>query len=313
MLLFLSAKNYNPPMRLRRSGWRFPALPADLWMIFVVLLWGLNFVIMKNAIREIPPSLFVTLRFTAGSLLMLFILRMQTGQIALPGRDIRILFILGIIGNTFYQSMFLWGLKYTSAANGSLILTATPIIVGLLGAFLGIERMRFGLAFALLLGFCGVLVVLLPHRAGTVFTSLNLRGDLLMIGAMLSWAVYTLGVRRYASTSDPIYLTTWTIVAGTVCLLLLNGGSIFRADWSIYSAGAWFGLLYSIVGSLVIAYLLWNMSVQRVGGVRTTIYISMVPLVAAITAWVLLDEAITIYHLLGGALIIVSVRLARRS
>lgn len=281
-------------------------------MLAVVLLWGFNFVIMKSAIREIPPSLFVTLRFAAGSLLMLFILRIQTGRLPLPGRDIWHLLILGIIGNTLYQSMFLWGLKYTSAANGSLILTASPIIVGLLGAVLGIERIRFGLLLALLLGFGGVLVVFLPNGTGAL-SSLGLRGDLLVVGAMLSWAVYTLGVRRYASKSEPIYLTTWTIVAGAFCLVLLNGGSVFHADWSLYSAGAWFGLLYSIVGSLAIAYLLWNMSVQRVGGVRTTIYVSMVPLVAALSAWVLLDEAITLYHVLGGSLIIASVWLARRT
>ncbi len=281
-------------------------------MIAVVLLWGFNFVIMKSAIREIPPSLFMTLRFAAGSLLMLFILRLRTGRLALPGRDIWHLLILGIIGNTLYQSMFLRGLNYTSAANGSLILTAAPIIVGLLGTLLGIERMRFGLVLAMLLGFGGVLVVFLPSSTGAL-TSLSFRGDLLVVGAMLSWAVYTLGVRRYAPKSEPIYLTTWTIVAGAFCLVLLNGSSIFHADWSAYSTGAWLGLLYSVVGSLAIAYLLWNMSVQRVGGVRTTIYVSLVPLVAALSAWMLLDEAITLYHMLGGSLIIASVWLARRS
>ena len=280
-------------------------------MIVVVLLWGFNFVIMKNALNEIPPALFVTLRFTAGSVMMITILRIQHGHIALPKRDYTHLILLGIIGNAAYQSMFIWGLKYTSAANGSLIINATPIVVGLFGALLGIERMRLGLAIALLLGFMGVLIVLVPNRAS--LTSQHLQGDLLMVGSMLSWAIYTLGVRRYATGMDPIYLTTWTIVSGTVCLVLFNGSSLFNANWSLYSAGAWLGLAYSVVGSLVISYLLWNRSVQRVGGVRTTIYISMIPLVAAISAWIVLDEPITIYHLIGGILIFSSVWLARRT
>lgn len=298
-------------MFLRRSNLSLASIPADLWMIVVVLLWGFNFVIMKNALNEIPPALFVTLRFTAGSVMMITILRIQHGHIALPKRDYMHLILLGIIGNAAYQSMFIWGLKYTSAANGSLIINATPIVVGLFGALLGIERMRLGLAFALILGFMGVMIVLIPNR--TSLSAQNLQGDLLMVGSMLSWAIYTLGVRRYATGMDPIYLTTWTIVSGTVCLVLFNGSSLFNANWSLYSAGAWFGLAYSVVGSLVISYLLWNMSVQRVGGVRTTIYISMIPLVAAVSAWVVLDEPITIYHFIGGVLIFCSVSLARRS
>ena len=298
-------------MFLRRSNLSLVSIPADLWMIVVVLLWGFNFVIMKNALNEIPPALFVTLRFTAGSVMMITILRIQHGHIALPKRDYMHLILLGIIGNAAYQSMFIWGLKYTSAANGSLIINATPIVVGLFGALLGIERMRLGLAFALILGFMGVLIVLIPNR--TSLSAQHLQGDLLMVGSMLSWAIYTLGVRRYATGMDPIYLTTWTIVSGTVCLVLFNGSSIFNANWSLYSAGAWFGLAYSVVGSLVISYLLWNRSVQRVGGVRTTIYISMIPLVAAVSAWVMLDEPITIYHLIGGVLIFCSVSMARRS
>ena len=311
MLLFLKVADYNLAMFLRRSNLSLVSIPADLWMIVVVLLWGFNFVIMKNALNEIPPALFVTLRFTAGSVMMITILRIQHGHIALPKRDYMHLILLGIIGNAAYQSMFIWGLKYTSAANGSLIINATPIVVGLFGALLGIERMRLGLAFALILGFMGVLIVLVPNR--TSLSAQNLQGDLLMVGSMLSWAIYTLGVRRYATGMDPIYLTTWTIVSGTVCLVLFNGSSLFNANWSLYSAGAWFGLAYSVVGSLVISYLLWNMSVQRVGGVRTTIYISMIPLVAAVSAWVVLDEPITIYHLIGGVLIFSSVSLARRS
>ena len=311
MLLFYHFANYNRLMPLRTGRFFVYSIPADLWMIIVVLLWGLNFVIMKNALLEIPPPLFVTLRFSAGSLLMLAILRYQHGPISLPKRDYKQLILLGLIGNAAYQSMFIWGLKYTSAANGSLIINATPIVVGFLGALWGIERMRLGLALALLLGFTGVLIVLLPNRSSV--SAMNFQGDLLMVGSMLSWAIYTLGVRRYATGMDPIYLTTWTIVFGTLCLVIFNGMSVFEAQWSLYSFAAWFGLAYSIIGSLIISYLLWNMSVQRVGGVRTTIYISMIPLVAALSAWVALGEAITVYHLLGGILIFFSVRLAQRT
>ena len=131
-------------MFLRRSNLSLVSIPADLWMIVVVLLWGFNFVIMKNALNEIPPALFVTLRFTAGSVMMITILRIQHGHIALPKRDYLQLILLGIIGNAAYQSMFIWGLKYTSAANGSLIINATPIVVGLFGHAQAIVKLDVG-------------------------------------------------------------------------------------------------------------------------------------------------------------------------
>ncbi len=303
---------YNRPMGQLLRALSSHHLAADFGMALVVLIWGTNFVIIKSTFTEMSLPFFVTLRFAAGSLLMLFVLRIRDGRLALPRGNFTLMFVLGLVGHTLYQSFFMWGLSQTSAANSSLILTATPILVATIGVSLGHERMRLSLLASLLLGSGGIALIFLV--SGQVrMSSISLRGDLLMIGAMLCWTVYTIVLRLRATSLNALYLTTWSTIAGAILLILLNGFSLFRADWGSFSLAAWLGLSYSAVVGLVIAYLLWNMSVQRVGGVRTTIYLSLIPFVAAISAWLVLDEELTLYHIVGGVMITLSVWLSRRS
>ncbi|HZB27966.1 MAG TPA: DMT family transporter, partial [Gemmatimonadales bacterium] len=119
-------------------------------MLLVCLIWGLNFSVTKVALTDIPPLPFTAVRFTVASVLLWLVWRLIEGPGPLPGRSLRTLIFLGVLGNTCYQLVFTVGLDRTSATNSALILSTVPTVVAVFAGILGLERitakMRWGIA-----------------------------------------------------------------------------------------------------------------------------------------------------------------------
>lgn len=282
---------------------------TDLTMILVVLIWGVNFSVVKLALAEIPPLPFAALRFSMAAALLWLLLRWREGPQTLPKGMLWKLVGVGVIGNTGYQIAFIYGLSITTAANASLLIATTPALVALFGAALGIERLRRTVAAGVALAIGGVVLVL--SARGLQFTGAGLVGDLLLVGCAVAWTFYTLGVRSISGLS-PLAITAWTMLTGTPGLLLLSLPQLGSVPWGSISPGAWGGLAYSTLLALVVSYILWNNSVKVAGSNRTAIYGCAIPLVAALTAWPVLGEQPTPMQGLGALLIIGGVLLTRR-
>lgn len=290
---------------------RFGLPATDLTMILVVLIWGTNFSMIKISLVQIPPMAFAALRFTGAALVLWLIMRWREGAVSLPSRSLWKLTWIGIVGNTFYQIFFTYGLSITTAANGALLIAIVPTLVALSGALLGIERLTRNIGAGVALAFLGVCLVV-AARGGAALSLETIVGDLLMLGCAVSWTIYTLGVRTLAAGISPLRITTMTMVTGVPGLLLLSIPDLLRNDWLAVSPAAWGGLAYATLLGLVVAYVLWNNSVRLVGGNRTAIYGCAIPLVAALAAWLLLDERLVPLQGVGAALIVAGVLLTRR-
>ncbi|GAB4442695.1 MAG: EamA family transporter [Chloroflexi bacterium OHK40] len=284
---------------------------TDLAMIAVVLIWGMNFSLSKIALQELPPLPFAALRFSAGAVLLWLLLRRLEPPRPLPPGALWKLTWIGIVGNTFYQVGFTYGLKLTSAANAALLIAATPALVAGFGALLGIEPLRRNTIYGIALAFGGAALVLAAR--GLHFTAGGIVGDLMLLGCAVCWTIYTLGVRTVGSGLSPLAITTWTMVTGAPGLLLVSLPDILRVDWAALSLTTWACLGYATLLALVLAYVLWNNSVRVVGTNRTAVYGCAIPLCAALFAWPLLGEQPTWLQAAGGALIIGGVLLTRRS
>jgi drug/metabolite transporter (DMT)-like permease len=278
-------------------------------MLLVCLIWGVNFSVMKLAIGQIPALPFTALRFVLASLLLWTVLRLTEGPARLPRAETRRLYVLGVVGNTFYQLAFILGLARTSATNSSLILATVPTVVALVAGAAGLERITTRMWLGIVTGTVGVVLVI--ATSGIEFSAGTLTGDLLTVLAVLCWAGYTVGLRRLPDGVSPLRVTTMTNLAGTPGLLLAGLPGIVRLDWGTVPGSAWWALAYATLLSLVVAYLLWNRSVQAVGGTRTAIYMCVTPLVAVAAAWVMLGEHAQPLQAVGAALIIAGVLLTR--
>lgn len=279
-------------------------------MLFVVLIWGLNFTVTKLTFQEFPPLVFTAVRFGIASVCIALVLRYSEGSLRLPRGAFR-LALLGIIGNTLYQTVFVLGLERTTATNSSLVLASMPATVAALGAATGTERLSRNGWQGLVLASLGVVMVVAAR--GLDFSSRTIVGDALTVCAVLCWAVFTIGVRRLEEPISPLALTAWTTILGTPLLIAIGLPGLLKMDWSATSVMGWGGLLYSTVLSLIVAYVIWNRSIQVVGSNRTAIFMCVTPLVAMGSAVAFLGERPRPVQLVGGAMILGGVLLSQRA
>jgi drug/metabolite transporter (DMT)-like permease len=281
------------------------SLSPQAGMLLVVLFWAGNFTAAKLAFTQLDPLAFTAIRFTFASLVLWAIVRAVEGPTRLPPRAFWRLVVLGLIGNTIYQFCFVEGLLRTSATKSSLILAGMPALVTLTAGVLGIERVTAVQRIAVVIATVGVVVVILGH--GGSFHSGFGAGELLLLGADVTWAIYTLLLRYWTLRMSAINLTAWTIYTGTPGLILLGIPALLHTSWHRVSWAGWGGLSYSALLSLVAAYVLWNRGVATLGAARTVVYNTVVPLVATVIAMIGLHERPGLVHVIGGVLILVGV------
>jgi drug/metabolite transporter (DMT)-like permease len=282
---------------------RFSFSRLDAALLFMTLVWGSNFSLIKAALRQMPELGFNSLRMALGSLLFAAIIQQRHGLravvVRLEPRDWIGLVTLGVIGHFLYQLLFMAGVARTSVANSSLVFGCTPVTVALLSSSLGHERITPVRWAGVLLSLAGIyLVVGQANQQGA-----SLAGDLLILAAMLCWAAYTVGSRSLLTRHSPLVVTGVTMTIGSALYVPFGVPSLLRLDWTGVTWWAWALLVYSAVFALVVAYLIWYTAVQRVGNNRTSIYSNVVPLVAMAVAAAVLGEPMTARKI-GGALAI---------
>ena len=284
---------------------------TDLGLLLTILLWGSNVTISKLAFVTMPVMVFNAFRFMIAPTLLALVLLYREGKAAFkiaPELRRRII-LIGFIGNSFYQLIFLNGVNLTTASNAALLLATTPLLVALIGRLRG-ETIRPLGWVGILVGFVGVVLVLAAR--GMTLSLGTLRGDLLIMLSVVSWAIYTIGAAPLLQKMSPLRATTLPMLFGSPIVVLAGIPAALRLNWSTIDSFGWGGMLYSATCSIALAYLLWYSSVQRVGPTRTGIYSSLLPVVGIAAAAIGLHEPILPVQLVGAALIFLGLWLARR-
>lgn len=282
--------------------------PIDLLLWVMTLIWGANYSVVKVALAEMSPLAFNGIRLLLTSTLMLGAIRWR--GLARPGRaDLVRLLGLGAVGHFVYQLLFLGGLARTSVANSSLIIGCTPIVVLLLTSAVGHEPVTRWHWAGIASSVAGMALVV---GRGASLTAASFAGDLMTIGAIVCWAVYTVGSRVLLRTHSPLAVTGWSMAFGTALYVPVASSAIADLDWTGVGRFTWLALLFSAVFALGIAYLIWYTAVQRIGNARTSVYSNLVPLVAMAIAVVWLGESLDVTRIAGAVAILTGLALTRR-
>jgi drug/metabolite transporter (DMT)-like permease len=295
----------------------------DALLLAMVVIWAGNYSLVKVILREVPPLPFNAVRLAVAAAVFLALIawsRLTGSPQARPsivsassrvtGRDWLILCGLGLVGHFVYQFGFIGGLARTSVANSALIIGCSPVAIAMMTVLVGHERIGrlHWLGAALSVG--GLSLV---AGRGAEASRETLAGDLMMLGAVCCWAVYTVFSRPLLARHSPLVVTGWSMVFGALMFVPATLRETLRVDWARVSAGAWMGTALSAVLALNVAYLIWYTSVQRVGNARTSVYSNVVPVAAMVMAWGLLGERIAWTKWAGAAAIVSGVVLTRFS
>ncbi|MGH8433851.1 MAG: DMT family transporter [Pseudomonas sp.] len=286
-------------------------LRAHIALLFMVIIWAVNFSVAKIALRHLSPLAFNGLRFPLACAALYVLLR-RSGPVPMPARsDYLRVIVLGVLGNLVYQQFFIFGLDQTRAGTASLMLAGTPLITAILSATLGHERIRPRVWIGVCCTLIGIsLVVLFGEHDPSAARGTRI-GALLLLSASISWAIYTVGSRRLVQRYGPVPVTAWTLWIGSLGVFLVGLPDIARAQLQRLSPGIWLAVVYAGVLSIGAAYLIWYNGVRELGNTRTATYSNLVPAVTLLVAWLWLNETPSVGQLAGAATIIGGVTLAQ--
>lgn len=187
----------------------------------VVVLWGSSFTVLKLGLEEISPVTLAFLRFSLASPLFFASTCFQEKTLFVKSvfRDWKLLTALGLTGVTLYHSFQNVELRFTTASNSSLIISANPIFIALLDHFYLKTELTRKQVVGIVLAFSGSFLVIGPFRI--IFHPAGVTGDLLSLGAALSWAFYFVLGKKMLSEYTAQEITTFSLVFGTLFLLPL--------------------------------------------------------------------------------------------
>lgn len=283
----------------------------DLLLLGMVFVWGANFTVLKVTFRTLSPLAFNALRFLLATAVLAALMRWQGQSLRVARADWGRVALLGIVGHGIYQVFFVEGLARTTTANASLLMATVPILVALLSAVSGSERIALGRWLGIFLSFAGILIIVVGGSRQVQFLPSHLLGDLLVMGAAITWALYTVMSKPLLQRYTPLHLTAASMAPGTAALVLFSLPALWSQSWATVAPVAWVGLGYSAIFSIALAYLIWFTSVQRVGNARTAIYSNVTPVIASLLAWAFLGEPFGWPQVAGGVVIFVGLMLAR--
>jgi drug/metabolite transporter (DMT)-like permease len=249
-------------------------------------------------------------RFIIAGTLLFLIVRLRQGGFGIPRADWGKVALLGIIGTTIYQPLFLNGLALTKASNSALILASTPAFIVLLNRFLRGERFMARGWFGIALSFIGITLIVFSGGDLTLDSS-ALLGDGLILAATFCWSLYSVLSAPLLKRFSSLSLTALSTLFGTIPLVILSIPALVAQPWASVTLSGWSGLLYSAIFAIVIAYVIWNVGVQRIGGARTAIYNNLTPVIATLAAAFFLHESLTPLKIAGAIIIFVGLYFAR--
>jgi drug/metabolite transporter (DMT)-like permease len=197
----------------------------------------------------------------------------------------------------------------TTAANTGLIFATGPVWGLVLGSVLGLERPTFRGVVGVVLSIVGVGIVFY-EGIGTQGTSLI--GDFLVLLAAIGFGAYTVLSMPVLGRHSPLAVATYPLLFGGLIVLLLSTPYFGGLDWGSVGAGAWAAVAFSAVFAAAFAFSAWQRGISRVGANRVLVYQYLITITGVASGVVFFGEVLGIEKLVGGAVILVGVYLARR-
>ncbi len=264
----------------------------------------------KRALGELSPWELALARFSlAGLFYAALVVRQRP---AIPRRDLLGLALLGLVAIPVNQGFFLWGMARTTPGHAALLYALTPIFVFLLARWrLGepvTPRKVAGIATA----FAGVVVVLTGRGALGAGGAEGLLGDLMILLAVVAWAVFAVGGKVYAERHGVLAMTGVAITFGSLAYLPVGLAASDAAAFARLSPAGWASVAYLVALTSIAAYLLYYWAMRRAEASRVAVYSNLQPVFTALLAWALHGEPITAPFLLGGAMVLAGVVLTER-
>jgi len=271
-------------------------------------IWGGMYVVSKVVLEVIPPFALLSLRLLLGAASLWLVLAWQRSPLWTEAGQLWRALAVGFVGYGVSLGFQFVGTKLSTAANGALVTSATPALVLPFAALLLGEKITGRRWAAIALASLGVLAVIDPR--GADFSSNLFWGNLSLLGAALTWALYSTLVRKFASQSNLLLVTGLFLLGGLPLTLPISAWEISHQGLGTISAEIVAGVLFLGIVCTALAMFLWNFAFARLPASSAALTFFAQPLVGSLLGWAFLGEEITPLFVLGGVLIAGAIALA---
>jgi drug/metabolite transporter (DMT)-like permease len=281
-------------------------------VISALALWAGNWIVARAVRDDVAPALITTAR----ALLVMLVL----APIALPGllerlraftrRDWAVLGGLGLFGGGLHNAMQYLGLQFTTATNGTLFFSLSPVTIMVLAGLVLSERVRLMQWIGVAVSLAGVLVIALRGEAEALKTLSFNPGDLLCFLSMIFWSGYTICLRLQRTALEPVQLLFMVCALGLITLLPWLAWDLAYDPRAHFNWKGTAALIYSAFCSVILAYAGWNYAVSRLGAARTGGFSHLLPAFGVIFSALFLAEYPFWYHYVGIVLIVTGIALS---
>jgi drug/metabolite transporter (DMT)-like permease len=266
-------------------------------LVFVAVVWGTTFPIIKNTLFFIDPISFLLFRFVIASLVMLpFIFKRINKRDAFYGSLVGIPLFLGYITQTF-------GLEYTSPSMSGLITGIYVILTPILSIFVlrnGVDMIKIYLTIA---AFAGMALMTVSSTSGQIF------GNVLTLGTAFFYALQMVLTEKYVVRGDPMVFTFFQLVVVTVLSLVASPESVLKVG-TLSNGYVLFSVLFNAILGTSIAIWIMSASIKRTNAYLSALILILEPVFAVVISTIFFHFPITGIMIAGGVIIVVSMVLA---
>ena len=289
---------------------------TDFSLLAVAVIWGINAPVMKFGILHVDPFVFNAIRLSISAISLWFCVLLFEGPKAEPSEKVKPWQLLGwivgfsIFSGAVYQITFLAGIFRTTAGNTALIMSSCPMWTAILAVIATRDQLSritwLGLSMTLL----GTILVI-TQRGELAISGASFYGNLIVLAAALAWASASVASKPMLNHVSAIRLAFYSMF-----LTLPIHWALAIPNWQdfpkAFEPWTFASIFYSGFFSTGVAYAMWNDGIKKVGAPHAAVYQNVIPLVALIGAWFMIDEVPVALQLWGGASIIAGLVVMRR-
>ncbi|WP_338787785.1 DMT family transporter [Metabacillus sp. FJAT-53654] len=268
-------------------------------MLFLCIIWGFNFVIMKLGNDVFPPVLFAAFRFLLGAIVLFGLTYIK--KIPLPGkRELKWYILCGFLQTTYFNIAIQISLNYISAGLTSVLTYSMPLFLSLMAHyFIPGEKLTVSKIIGISIGIVGLFLAMDIQFGG------NIWAPILALSSAVTWALSSLIFKKKLQGCDTVQFTTWQMGAGAIGLFMYSIS--FEHGQSHWSLMAVVYLLYSGILASALAFVIWSHILSKMEASKASISLLIVPVVGTLSGILFLNEDLNAITLIGIILVLLGV------
>ena len=285
---------------------------AYILLVLTTIFWSGNFIVGKAAtIYNIPPFSLNFFRWLfAGIILFPFTFKEIILKKNYIKENIGLFIILGITSITVFNSIVYYSLYFTQVITGVLMISTIPVWIILISSLLKIEKTNIYQIFGILLSLIGVIAIVTKSDLNVIKGLEFNKGDLSIIIAMFSWAIFSTLLKKKKLEVSQITLLQVVIIFGLIFLTPIYIIELLLGNYIVLEKPFFLTLAYVVIFPGLLSFLFWIKGISVIGANRSGIFLHLMPIFGSVFAIIIFKEKIMFYHLIGAMFIIFGIRIS---